>query len=48
MTAAVDGCSRQVLLNWRRQSTIGWNIWNVLLDFMGGSLSVAQLMIDSG
>lgn len=38
----------QVYLNYARKSTIGWNIWNVLLDFTGGFLSVAQLMIDSG
>jgi cystinosin len=25
---------------------VGWNIWNVLLDFTGGSLSVAQELID--
>jgi len=37
----------QVFLNFRRKSTIGWNIWNVLLDFTGGLLSVAQLIFDS-
>lgn len=38
----------QVVLNHRRKSTQGWNIWNVLLDFEGGSLSLAQLLMDSG
>jgi len=38
----------QVYENWIRKSTDGWNIWNVLLDFSGGSLSVCQLMIDCG
>lgn len=38
----------QVVLNFKRKSTIGWNVYNVILDFMGGFLSVAQLMIDSG
>ena len=38
----------QVYENWRRKSTDGWNIWNVLLDFGGGSLSICQLMIDCG
>eukprot|EP01061_Rhynchopus_euleeides_P009793 TRINITY_DN1908_c0_g1_i3.p1 TRINITY_DN1908_c0_g1~~TRINITY_DN1908_c0_g1_i3.p1 ORF type:complete len:358 (+),score=159.19 TRINITY_DN1908_c0_g1_i3:171-1244(+) len=36
----------QVYLNYSRKRTTGWNIWNVLLDFTGGSLSVAQLLID--
>jgi cystinosin len=37
----------QVLLNCRRKSTEGWNIWNILLDFMGGILSITQLILDS-
>jgi cystinosin len=36
----------QIHLNYKRQCTVGWNIWNVLLDFTGGSLSVAQELID--
>ena len=32
----------QAVLNWRRGSTAGWNIHNVLLDFTGGLLSVLQ------
>lgn len=32
----------QAYMNWKRQSTIGWSIGNVLLDFTGGSLSLAQ------
>lgn len=36
----------QVYLNFTRKCTVGWNIWNVLLDFTGGSLSVAQELID--
>jgi cystinosin len=36
----------QVLLNSRRKSTIGWSIWNILLDFTGGVLSVLQLVFD--
>lgn len=38
----------QVLLNIRRKSTEGWTIHNILLDFIGGSLSVAQLLLDAG
>ena len=26
----------QVMLNWSRKSTSGWNVDNVLLDFSGG------------
>ena len=37
----------QVMLNWSRKSTSGWNVDNVLLDFSGGLLSVAQLCIDA-
>eukprot|EP01116_Phalansterium_solitarium_P010633 TRINITY_DN2564_c0_g1_i2.p1 TRINITY_DN2564_c0_g1~~TRINITY_DN2564_c0_g1_i2.p1 ORF type:complete len:267 (-),score=69.47 TRINITY_DN2564_c0_g1_i2:482-1282(-) len=37
----------QVFLNFKRKSTTGWNIWNVLLDFTGGVLSVVQLAFDS-
>jgi cystinosin len=37
----------QVVLNCQRQSTKGWNVWNVLLDFEGGSLSLIQQIIDA-
>lgn len=36
----------QVYLNWKRKSTVGWNIFNILLDFTGGFLSLCQLLID--
>lgn len=35
----------QVVLNIRRRSTTGWTIWNVILDFTGGLLSVVQVFI---
>lgn len=35
----------QVVLNQQRRSTDGWNIWNVLLDFTGGVLSLAQVFL---
>ena len=38
----------QVVLNVRRRSTEGWNIDNVCLDFLGGTLSLAQLLLDAG
>mmetsp|Transcript_10897 Transcript_10897/g.44154 ORF Transcript_10897/g.44154 Transcript_10897/m.44154 type:complete len:335 (-) Transcript_10897:650-1654(-) len=36
----------QAFLNMKRQSTTGWSIENVLLDFTGGALSVGQLLLD--
>lgn len=33
----------QVLLNYRRKSTAGWSIWNILLDLTGGTLSDLQV-----
>ncbi|KAK5692906.1 hypothetical protein LTR97_010382 [Elasticomyces elasticus] len=37
----------QALANFRRKSTVGWSIQQVLLDFSGGILSLLQLVIDS-
>ena len=37
----------QVRLNYERKSTMGWNVWNVLLDFTGGTLSLIQLLLDA-
>jgi cystinosin len=37
----------QVLTNYRNHSTNGWSIIQILLDFAGGILSIAQLCIDS-
>ena len=37
----------QAYLNYRRQSTVGWSITNILLDFTGGSLSFAQQCVES-
>mmetsp|Transcript_1026 Transcript_1026/g.1659 ORF Transcript_1026/g.1659 Transcript_1026/m.1659 type:complete len:300 (-) Transcript_1026:127-1026(-) len=37
----------QVYLNYKRQSTKGWSLHNVLLDFTGGTLSFIQLFIDA-
>ncbi|KAJ2002277.1 hypothetical protein GGI04_003411, partial [Coemansia thaxteri] len=46
------GCSMvkyvpQAWLNYRRKSTIGWSIHNIILDFTGGLLSFAQLVLDA-
>ncbi|TNY24816.1 PQ loop repeat-domain-containing protein, partial [Rhodotorula diobovata] len=37
----------QAWINFRRKSTVGWSIENILLDFTGGVLSLAQLVLDS-
>ncbi len=37
----------QVLTNYRNHSTHGWSIAQILLDFVGGLLSILQLAIDS-
>ncbi|RUS18463.1 PQ loop repeat-domain-containing protein [Endogone sp. FLAS-F59071] len=37
----------QVYLNYQRQSTVGWSIYNILLDFTGGALSISQLLLDA-
>jgi len=34
-------------MNYRRKSTEGWSIGNVLLDFTGGSFSVLQMFLIS-
>lgn len=36
----------QVFLNMHRRSTVGWSIWNIILDFAGGTLSIMQIIID--
>uniref|UniRef100_A0A1Y9H8V3 Cystinosin homolog n=1 Tax=Anopheles farauti TaxID=69004 RepID=A0A1Y9H8V3_9DIPT len=36
----------QAVLNYRRKSTVGWSIGNVLLDFTGGSFSILQMLIN--
>lgn len=35
----------QAWMNFRRKSTVGWSIGNVLLDFTGGSLSILQMFL---
>lgn len=37
----------QAYMNYRRQSTEGWSIGNVLLDFTGGILSILQMILQS-
>lgn len=40
-------CIPQAWLNWLRQSTHGFSIANVLLDFFGGLFSIGQLVLDA-
>ncbi|XP_014667070.1 PREDICTED: cystinosin-like isoform X2 [Priapulus caudatus] len=37
----------QVYMNFKRKSTDGWSIGNILLDFTGGSLSILQMFLMS-
>lgn len=37
----------QAVMNYRRKSTIGWSIGNVILDFTGGMLSMMQMIINA-
>ncbi|XP_067871971.1 cystinosin-like [Heterodontus francisci] len=37
----------QAYMNYRRKSTVGWSIGNVLLDFTGGSFSIVQMFLQS-
>ncbi|XP_058062920.1 cystinosin homolog isoform X2 [Anopheles bellator] len=36
----------QAVLNYRRKTTVGWSIGNVLFDFTGGSLSMLQMLLN--
>ena len=37
----------QVAMNYRRRSTVGWNIQNIFLDCSGATLNLAQLFLDA-
>lgn len=37
----------QAYMNYKRKSTEGWSIGNVLLDFTGGVLSILQMILQS-
>ncbi|PIN17823.1 putative membrane protein [Handroanthus impetiginosus] len=37
----------QVILNFRRKSTVGFSIGNVLLDFFGGVMNYSQMVVQS-
>ncbi|XP_045614341.2 cystinosin homolog [Procambarus clarkii] len=38
----------QLWENYRQQNTEGWSIWQVILDFTGGSLSLLQMFLLAG
>jgi cystinosin len=35
----------QMYWNWLRKSTIGWSIFNILMDLTGGLLSFLQMLL---
>lgn len=37
----------QVVVNYKRKSTVGWSIMQILFDITGGVLSLLQLVIDA-
>lgn len=37
----------QAWKNYKRKSTVGWSIFNIIMDFTGGSFSLLQIVIDS-
>lgn len=37
----------QAVYNYRRKSTSGWSIGNILLDFTGGMLSMLQMILNA-
>ncbi|KAH7726961.1 Protein CTNS-1 a [Aphelenchoides avenae] len=37
----------QAILNFRRKSTVGWSIGNVLLDFTGGLMDIIQMVLQA-
>lgn len=37
----------QAILNFRRKSTVGWSIGNVILDFTGGSMDICQMILQA-
>jgi cystinosin len=40
-------CMPQVYMNYLLKSTVGWHIQNVILDLIGGVLSITQLFLDA-
>ena len=41
----LHGMYIQAAMNFRRKSTVGWSIGNILLDFTGGILSMLQMFL---
>ncbi|CAB3404502.1 unnamed protein product [Caenorhabditis bovis] len=37
----------QAIYNYRRKSTVGWSIGNILLDFTGGTLDIFQMVLQA-
>ncbi|KAI5644056.1 PQ loop repeat domain-containing protein [Phthorimaea operculella] len=37
----------QAYMNYQRKSTVGWSIGNIFLDFVGGFLSILQMMLNA-
>ncbi|KAI6194129.1 hypothetical protein M3Y96_01092000 [Aphelenchoides besseyi] len=45
MAVSLSKYTPQAITNFRRRSTVGWSIGNVLLDFTGGCFSILQMVL---
>jgi cystinosin len=36
----------QMYWNYQRKSTVGWSIFNIIMDLTGGSLSFLQMLLE--
>lgn len=37
----------QAILNYKRKSTVGWSIGNIILDFLGGTMVIVQMIFQA-
>lgn len=37
----------QAIFNYKRKSTIGWSIGNIILDFLGGTMDIFQMILQA-
>ncbi|KAI3659109.1 hypothetical protein MP638_001976 [Amoeboaphelidium occidentale] len=47
VSATLCKCVPQIYMNYKLKSTIGYSIFNVLLDFSGGLCSLVQMVLDA-
>lgn len=47
MAVTVSKYLPQAILNYKRKSTVGWSIGNILLDFTGGCTDIFQMVLQA-